>query len=250
MSADAPIRVNRVPDLTRWATIVAERQGYPPDTVLTLGRFVAGSSARAKARSLDIAGDAQEATGRSPRMGRPFGMIQRPGSETWAHCWRGVGTKGLPKSGTCSPKYATVAIPGHTVTWPLPRSLAQLQAVTQWRRAGLHRTRGAGRGARAGSDGRSCDLATDRSCTFRRRGRKMCAANELPPWRAAPHNPRRAFFCTAYCGLTCFAVVRTGSHQRRTGRKTPCPINTDRPPRRGLLTVAAARYGWTQLASR
>jgi len=44
-----PIRVNRAPVLTLWATVVAERLGYPPETAVTLGRFVAGSSARAKA---------------------------------------------------------------------------------------------------------------------------------------------------------------------------------------------------------
>ena len=56
-----PIRVNRAPVLTLWAAIVAERLGHLPDTALTLGRFVAGSSARAKARSLGIADESQEA---------------------------------------------------------------------------------------------------------------------------------------------------------------------------------------------
>lgn len=67
MSTAAPIRVNRAPVLTLWATIVAERLGYPTDTALTLGRFVAGSSARAKARSLGIAEETQEATERRER---------------------------------------------------------------------------------------------------------------------------------------------------------------------------------------
>ena len=49
-----PIRVNRAPVLTLWATVVVERLGHPPDTALTLGRFVAGSSACAKARRLGI----------------------------------------------------------------------------------------------------------------------------------------------------------------------------------------------------
>jgi hypothetical protein len=62
MSGTGTIRVNRAPVLTLWATIVAERLGYPPDTALTLGRFVAGSSARAKARSLGMADEAQDAT--------------------------------------------------------------------------------------------------------------------------------------------------------------------------------------------
>jgi hypothetical protein len=49
-----PISVNRAPVLTLWAAVVAERLGYPPETALTLGRFVAGSSVRAKARGLGI----------------------------------------------------------------------------------------------------------------------------------------------------------------------------------------------------
>ena len=41
-----PIRVNRAPVLSPWAAVVAERLGYPPETALTLGGFVAGFSAR------------------------------------------------------------------------------------------------------------------------------------------------------------------------------------------------------------
>jgi hypothetical protein len=67
MSATAPIRVNRAPVLTLWATIVAERLGHPPETALTLGRAVAGSSARAKARSIGIVDDAQDAAERRER---------------------------------------------------------------------------------------------------------------------------------------------------------------------------------------
>jgi hypothetical protein len=36
-----PIPVNRAPVLTLWATVVAERLGHPPETTLTVGRFVA-----------------------------------------------------------------------------------------------------------------------------------------------------------------------------------------------------------------
>ena len=60
-----PIPVNRAPVLTLWATVVAERLGYTPDTALTFGRFVAGSSARAKARRLGIMDEAQEAAERN-----------------------------------------------------------------------------------------------------------------------------------------------------------------------------------------
>jgi hypothetical protein len=38
--------INRPPVLTLWAAIVAERLGQPEDTALTLGRAVAGSTAR------------------------------------------------------------------------------------------------------------------------------------------------------------------------------------------------------------
>ena len=46
------ILVNRAPVLTLWAAVVAERLGHPADTALTLGRAVAGSAARVKARHI------------------------------------------------------------------------------------------------------------------------------------------------------------------------------------------------------
>jgi len=67
MDPPPPIRVNRAPVLTLWAVVVAERLGHPPDTALTLGRFVAGSSARAKARRLGISDEKQEAEERHAR---------------------------------------------------------------------------------------------------------------------------------------------------------------------------------------
>jgi hypothetical protein len=63
----SPIRVNRAPVLTLWATVVAERLGYSPETALTLGRFVAGSSAGAKARRLRISDEKQDAEERHAR---------------------------------------------------------------------------------------------------------------------------------------------------------------------------------------
>jgi hypothetical protein len=60
MSMPAVIKVNRAPVLTLWATVVAERLGHPPDTALTLGRFVAGSSARVKARRLGLTDESPE----------------------------------------------------------------------------------------------------------------------------------------------------------------------------------------------
>ena len=67
MDPSSPIRANRAPVLTLWATVVAERLGYPPETALTLGRFVAGSSARAKAQRLGISDEKQDAEERHAR---------------------------------------------------------------------------------------------------------------------------------------------------------------------------------------
>jgi len=47
--------------------VVAERFGHPPDHALTLGRFVAGSSACAKARRLGISDEKQDAEERHTR---------------------------------------------------------------------------------------------------------------------------------------------------------------------------------------
>ena len=40
------IKVNRAPVLTLWAAVVAECLGHDRETAITLGRAVAGSSAR------------------------------------------------------------------------------------------------------------------------------------------------------------------------------------------------------------
>ena len=73
------IKVNRAPVLALWAAIVAERLGHDPDLAITLGRAVAGSSARVKARAIGLeqdrheggrAGDAHEAR-RVERRDRP-----------------------------------------------------------------------------------------------------------------------------------------------------------------------------------
>jgi hypothetical protein len=56
--SDRPgIKANRAPVLSPWGAVVAERLGHPPDLAVTLGHAVAGSSARAKARSIGIADD-------------------------------------------------------------------------------------------------------------------------------------------------------------------------------------------------
>ena len=67
MDLAPPIPVNRAPVLTLWAAVVAERLGHLPDTALTLGRFVAGSSARTKARRLGISDEKQDAEERRAR---------------------------------------------------------------------------------------------------------------------------------------------------------------------------------------
>jgi hypothetical protein len=64
MSDQSPIQVNRAPVLALWATIVAEALGHPPDTALTLGRYVTSSSARIKAKSIGMMDEAMEASER------------------------------------------------------------------------------------------------------------------------------------------------------------------------------------------
>jgi hypothetical protein len=51
---EGEIRVNRAPVLTLWAAIVAEHLGFDSDAAITLGRAVAGSSARVKARAIGL----------------------------------------------------------------------------------------------------------------------------------------------------------------------------------------------------
>jgi len=51
---DGEIRINRAPVLTLWGAVVAERLGHDADAAITLGRAVAGSSARVKARAIGL----------------------------------------------------------------------------------------------------------------------------------------------------------------------------------------------------
>ena len=51
---DSEVRVDRTPVLTLWAAIVAERLGHDSDAAITLGRAVAGSGARVKARAIGL----------------------------------------------------------------------------------------------------------------------------------------------------------------------------------------------------
>jgi len=73
----APIRVNRAPVLMLWAAVVAERLGYPPETALTLGRFVAGSSARAKERRLGMVEETEETADRRAKRRETPAVLER-----------------------------------------------------------------------------------------------------------------------------------------------------------------------------
>ncbi len=50
----ATIRINRAPVLTLWASVVAERLGWPRATALTMGQAVAGMNAYSKGVRLGI----------------------------------------------------------------------------------------------------------------------------------------------------------------------------------------------------
>jgi hypothetical protein len=50
----AKVNINRAPVLTLWASVVAERLGYEPDTALTLGKVLAGLNAQSKGQRLGI----------------------------------------------------------------------------------------------------------------------------------------------------------------------------------------------------
>ena len=66
MAEQAGIKVNRAPVLTPWAAVVAERLGHDADAAITLGRAVAGSSARIKARAIGLdEGERKEGTDKS-----------------------------------------------------------------------------------------------------------------------------------------------------------------------------------------
>jgi hypothetical protein len=64
------LQINRAPVLTLWATIVAERLGHPADTALTLGKSVAGSAARVKARNIGFEDRTSDRDADTPRLAR------------------------------------------------------------------------------------------------------------------------------------------------------------------------------------
>ncbi len=85
------IRVNRAPVLTLWAAIVAERLGHDADAAITLGRAVAGSSARVKAHAIGLEekredGGVRDTAKPAPRqtvhlLGRDVPVVERKGSQ-------------------------------------------------------------------------------------------------------------------------------------------------------------------------
>lgn len=86
---DGIIQVNRAPVLTLWAAIVAERLGHDADAAITLGRAIAGSSARVKARAIGLEekedGGVREAAKPVPRqtahlLGRDLPVVEQNGS--------------------------------------------------------------------------------------------------------------------------------------------------------------------------
>ncbi len=83
MPEQAEIKVNRAPVLTLWAAIVAERLGHDPDAAITLGRAVAGSSARIKARAIGLdEGERKEAAVRpKPRPTAPRQVVHLLGRD-------------------------------------------------------------------------------------------------------------------------------------------------------------------------
>jgi hypothetical protein len=70
------VKINRAPVLTLWATVVAERLGYDPETALTLGKAVAGLNAQSKGRRLGIfeepKGSPEEREPKARQPGEPF----------------------------------------------------------------------------------------------------------------------------------------------------------------------------------
>jgi len=54
------VTVNRMPVLTLWAAVVAQREGQPWETALTLGKAVAVLNAQSKGRRLRIYGPSDE----------------------------------------------------------------------------------------------------------------------------------------------------------------------------------------------
>src|SRR4051794_41817183 len=86
--ADDTIRINRVPVLTLWAAVVAERLGFDRATALTLGQAVAGVSAYPQGGLPGIIEPPpQLVRGESDRLsegeGPPVDLLRRGGAAGW-----------------------------------------------------------------------------------------------------------------------------------------------------------------------
>ncbi len=83
MAEQAGIKVNRAPVLTLWAAVVAERLGHNPDAAITLGRAVAASSARIKARAIGLdEGERKEGIDKpNPRPAAPTQVVHLLGRD-------------------------------------------------------------------------------------------------------------------------------------------------------------------------
>ncbi len=83
MAEQAGIKVNRAPVLTLWAAVVAERLGHNPDAAITLGRAVAASSARIKARAIGLdEGERKEGIDKpKPRPAAPIQVVHLLGRD-------------------------------------------------------------------------------------------------------------------------------------------------------------------------
>jgi len=81
-----PIKINRVPALTLWAAIVAERLGFDRDEALTLVRAVAGLNAYSKGVRLSGGeGAAQEGEEGGRVSDRAFGPRRPGGADAQRH---------------------------------------------------------------------------------------------------------------------------------------------------------------------
>ncbi len=179
-----PICVNRAPVLTLLATVVAERLGYPPETALTRGRFLAGSSASANGRvetSCCQRPSISPTTKCPNRTAAPAPPLRRPASEGRPE--RRINVESL------------IAVPSRamataiTITASVPSlATSQVSLTTSEYRRGLHIGR---KGKRCVSRAPMVTCAAPAGPTIRRprRGPKPCRA---APFMPTPIIPRRA----------------------------------------------------------
>ena len=147
MKPTPPIRVTRAPVLTLWATMVADRLGHPPETALTLGRFVVGTSVRAEARRLGVSDEKQDAEERHARAAE-----LKPRRQTMERCVRRM-TASPHRPRACSPTSRGLS----GTVWPRP--------VPPWRHL---RRRSQPRNLTASGSG--CMNDSGRTCRRARRG--------------------------------------------------------------------------------